>query len=196
MKSSHTPAAVSAAFDDPNLTAHAGLVPVMRLAQRCGLSHLVADKVKLTGAGNGASAAPQAKVNSIVAAMVAGADSIDDLDLVRHGAMPTLFNGARAPSTLGTFLRSFTHGHALQLHSAHRAFLARLAAHTPLLPSAAQKTFIDVDSTHKRVYGRTKQGAARPVQGRAYSAPSAGYPVHPHIQAGDRHRANAPRKSG
>ena len=52
--------------------------------------------------------------------------------------MPTLFNGARAPSTLGTFLRSFTHGHALQLHSAHRAFLARLAAHTPLLPSAAQ----------------------------------------------------------
>jgi hypothetical protein len=59
------PRAVSAAFDDPNLIAHAGLVPVMRLAERCGLSRLVAGKVRLTGAGNGA-----------------GADSIDDL--VRH----------------------------------------------------------------------------------------------------------------
>ncbi len=159
MKSSHTPAALSATFDDPNLTAHAGLVPVMRLAQRCGLSALVADKVKLTGTSNGAGAAPQAKVSTIVAAMAAGADSIDDLDLVRHGAMEALFNGARAPSTPGTFLRSFTHGHALQLHAAHRAFLARLAAHTPLLPGTDQKAFIDVDSTHKRVYGRTKQGA-------------------------------------
>ncbi|MGW2937352.1 IS1380 family transposase, partial [Streptomyces sp. NPDC001156] len=115
MQVSHKPAAVSAAFDDPNLIAQAGLVPVMRLAERCGLSRLVAGKVRLTGARNGAGAAADAKVTSIVAGMVAGADSIDDLDVLRHGAMPAVFGGIRAPSTLGTFLRAFTHGHALQL---------------------------------------------------------------------------------
>lgn len=159
MQVSHTPAAVSAVFDDPNLVAYAGLVPVMRLAERCGLSDLAAAKVKLTGAGNGAGAAADAKVTSIVAGMAAGADSIDDLNVLRHGAMPAVFAGVRAPSTLGTFLRSFTHGHALQLHAVHRRFLTALAAHTPLLPGAGEKAFIDVDSTHKRVYGRAKQGA-------------------------------------
>ena len=159
MHSSMPSGAVSAAFDDRNLIAHAGLVPVMRLAERCGLSRLVAGKVKLTGAENGAGAAADAKVTSIVAGMAAGADSIDDLDVLRHGAMPAVFGGVRAPSTLGTFLRAFTHGHALQLHAVHRQFLAALAARTPLLPGSGQTAFIDVDSTHKRVYGRTKQGA-------------------------------------
>ncbi|MFB6963546.1 IS1380 family transposase [Streptomyces sp. NPDC056309] len=159
MQSSHAASAVSAVFDEPNLIAQAGLVPVMRLAERCGLPRLVTQKVRLSGAGNGAGAAADAKVTSIVGGMVAGAGSIDDLDVLRHGATPAVFNGIRAPSTLGTFLRSFTHGHALQLHSVHRGFLGALAAHTPLLPGADEKAFIDVDSTHKRVYGRTKQGA-------------------------------------
>ncbi|GAB2463749.1 transposase family protein [Streptomyces incanus] len=159
MQVSHTPAAVTAAFDDPNLVAQAGLVPVLRLAERCGLSRLVAERVKLGGAKNGAGAAADAKVSSIVAGMAAGADSIDDLHILRHGAMPALFRGVRAPSTLGTFLRAFTHGHALQLHAVHRRFLGQLAAHTPLLPGSGEKAFIDVDSTHKRVYGRAKQGA-------------------------------------
>ena len=159
MQVSHTPAAVSAVFDDPNLIAYAGLIPVMRLAERCGLSDLVAAKVKLTGTRNGAGAATDAKVTSIVGGMAAGADSIDDLNVLRHGAMPAVFAGIRAPSTLGTFLRAFTHGHALQLHAVHRRFLAALAAHTPLLPGSGEKAFIDVDSTHKRVYGRAKQGA-------------------------------------
>src|SRR6059036_564687 len=153
MQSSHVPAAVSVAFDDTNLVAHAGLVPVMRLAERCGLARLTAQKVKLNGAKNSGGASAHAKVMSIVAGMAAGADSIDDLDVLRHGAMPVLFGGVRAPSTLGTFLRSFTHGHALQLHAVHRKFLAELAAHTPLLPGAGEMAFIDVDSTHKRVYG-------------------------------------------
>ncbi|MCX4850410.1 IS1380 family transposase [Streptomyces sp. NBC_00893] len=159
MQVSHTPAAVSAAFDDPNLIAYAGLVPVMRLAERCGLSRLVTQKVKLTGTTNGAGASVDAKVTSIVAGMAAGADSIDDLAVLRHGAVPAVFGGIRAPSTLGTFLRAFTHGHALQLHAVHRRFLGELAAHTPLLPGSGAKAFIDVDSTHKRVYGRMKQGA-------------------------------------
>jgi hypothetical protein len=159
MQSFHAASAVSAAFDDTNLVAHAGLVPVMRLAERCGLARLVADKVKLSGARNSAGASADAKATSIVAGMVAGADSIDDLNVLRHGAMPVLFDGIRAPSTLGTFRRAFTHGHALQLHAVHRQFLGALAAHTPLLPGSGEKAFIDVDSTHKRVFGRTKQGA-------------------------------------
>ncbi|MCX4734387.1 IS1380 family transposase [Streptomyces sp. NBC_01363] len=159
MQSSPAVSAVSAEFDDANLVAYAGLVPMMRLAERCGLARLTVGKVRLSGAGNGAGAAADAKVTSIVAGMAVGADSIDDLDVLRHGAMPTLFGGIRAPSTLGTFLRAFTHGHALQLHAVHRRFLGELAVHTPLLPGAGQMAFIDVDSTHKRVYGRTKQGA-------------------------------------
>src|SRR5213596_3099485 len=90
MQVSHTPAAVSAAFDDANLIAHAGLVPVMRLAERCGLSRLTAKKVKPSRAKNGAGAGADAKVASIVAGMAAGEDSIDDLDILRHGAMPTV----------------------------------------------------------------------------------------------------------
>ncbi|MGW0962194.1 hypothetical protein ACWD4K_25000 [Streptomyces gelaticus] len=85
MHSSTPPRAVSAVFDDPNLVAHAGLVPVMRLAERCGLSDLVTQKVKLTGAANGAGAASDAEISSIVAGMAAGADSIDDLRVLRHG---------------------------------------------------------------------------------------------------------------
>jgi hypothetical protein len=96
---------------------------------------------------------------SLLGAMCAGADSIDDADRLRHGAMARAFAGIRAPSTLGTFLRSFTHGHNLQLHRVHRQFLAALARRTPLLPGAGEVMFIDVDPTHRRVYGRAKQGA-------------------------------------
>jgi hypothetical protein len=96
---------------------------------------------------------------SLLGAMCAGADSIDDADRLRHGAMARAFGGVRAPSTLGTFLRSFTHGHNCQLHRTHRRFLANLARHTPLLPGADQVVFIDIDPTHRRVYGHAKQGA-------------------------------------
>ena len=53
---------------------------------------------------------------------------------VRHGAMPALFGDLRAPSTLGSFLRSFTWGNVLQLQKVHRQFLAELARRAPLLP--------------------------------------------------------------
>jgi hypothetical protein len=153
------PRAVAAVFDEPNLVADGGLVPVVRLAERGRLSGLVRETVRIDGADNSAGANPQAKVSSLIAAMCAGADSIEDADRLRHAAMGQLFGGIRAPSTLGTFLRSFTHGHALQLHAVHRRFLGELAAHTPLLPDAGQVAFIDIDSTHKRVFGPAKQGA-------------------------------------
>lgn len=92
--------------------------------------------------------------------MAAGADSIDDLDLVRHGGMPALFEQVYAPSTVGSFLRSFTHGQVRQIGGAARQMLMRLAARTPLLQGVDQVCFVDVDSMLRRVYGKKKQGAA------------------------------------
>src|SRR4030095_6424894 len=73
--------------------------------------------------------------------------------------MPQLFGGVYAPSTLGEFLRAFTHGHVRQLQCASREFLVALARRTPLLAAAGAVTFIDVDSLLRRVYGKRKQGA-------------------------------------
>jgi hypothetical protein len=103
---------------------------------------------------------PAVKVPGIVAGMAGGADSIDDLDLLRHGAMPALFGGVRAPSTLGSFLRSFTWGNVLQLGKVNRLLLAGLARRAPLLPGKETLAFLDIDSQQKRVYGHQKQGAA------------------------------------
>ena len=94
-----------ASFDDPNLVSRAGLVPVMALAQQAGLTELVADQVR-PGGLCGVNAQP--KVACLVAGMIGGADSIDDMDLLRHGAMDALFGGIRALSTLGSHLRSYT----------------------------------------------------------------------------------------
>ena len=91
--------------------------------------------------------------------MAAGADSIDDMGLLRHGAMGALFGGVRAPSTLGSHLRSYTWGNVSQLEKVSREFLAELARHSPLLPGAETLAFIDIDSMQKRVYGHQKQGA-------------------------------------
>jgi Transposase DDE domain group 1 len=134
----------------------AGLEPVMRLAESCDLAGIVRERLHVpTHKGSNGSG----KVATIVAGMVTGADSIDDLDVVRHGGMPALSGGVYAPSTLGEFLRSFTHGHVRQLQAASREFLVQLAGRTPLLPGAAAVTFIDVDSLLRRVYGKQKQGA-------------------------------------
>jgi len=88
-----------------------------------GLRDLAAAHVR-PGGDPGANAG--LKVACVAAGMAAGADSIDDMDLLRHGAMETLFGGVRAPSTLGSFLRSFTWGNVSQLNRAHREFLANL----------------------------------------------------------------------
>jgi hypothetical protein len=152
----HALAKTRASFDDPHLVSHAGLVPVMALAQRAGLGGLVAERVRPAGEC-GVNA--HLKVPALVAGMAAGGDSIDDMDVLRHGAMSTLFGGIRAPSTLGSHLRSFTWGNVSQLEKAGREFLAELARRTPLLPGAETLAFIDIDSMQKRVYGHAKQGA-------------------------------------
>jgi Transposase DDE domain group 1 len=153
----HELAKTHASFDDPNLVSRAGLVPVMALAQRAGLGDLAGEHVRI---GRPCGVNAQVKIGCLVAGMAAGADSIEDMDLLRHGAMPVLFGGVRAPSTLGSFLRSFTWGNVLQLQKAHREVLAELARRVPLLPGADVLAFVDIDSQQKRVYGHAKQGAA------------------------------------
>lgn len=146
---------VRATFDDPNLVSCAGLVPVMRLAQTVGLPGAIADRVHLRG-DTGSN--PAGKVTTIVAGMLAGADSIDDLDIARHGGMQSLFTGVYAPSTLGSFLRTFTYGHVRQLQAAARDTLIGLAGRVLLLDGADVLTFVDIDSMLRRVYGKQKQG--------------------------------------
>ena len=157
MRLSHDPLRISATFDDPDLVSRAGLVPVMALAERAGLEALVRRHVTITAKTG---VYPEIKAGCLVAGMAAGADSIQDMDLLRHGAMPDLFGGVRAPSTLGSFLRSFTWGNVRQLEAAGRELLAELARLTPLLPGANQLAFVDIDSMQRRVYGHKKQGAA------------------------------------
>ena len=156
MRLLHGLAKTHASFDDPNLVSHGGLVPVMALAGRAGLADLVAEHVT-PGGECGVNA--HLKVPCLVAGMAAGADSIDDMDMLRHGAMDRLFGGIRAPSTLGSHLRSYTWGNVSQLEKAGREFLAELARQAPLLPGAETLAFIDIDSMQKRVYGHRKQGA-------------------------------------
>jgi hypothetical protein len=146
---------VRAAFDDPNLVSCAGLISVMRLADQVGLRDAVTGRVRLpTDKGSN----PAGKVATIVAEMLAGADSIDDLNIARHGGMRSLFTGVYAPSTLGSFLRTFTHGHVRQLQAAARDTLIGLAGRVPLLDGADVLCFVDIDSMLRRVYGKQKQG--------------------------------------
>jgi len=143
-------------FDDPNLVSCAGLAPVLTLAERAGLHELLDQRLTMRGPG---AANAGVKLTALVAGMVAGADSIDDMDVLRHGATGRLFGGVRAPSTLGTFLRTFTFGHVRQLDAVAARTLAGLAARTPLLAGAAQIAYVDIDDTVKRTYGYAKQGA-------------------------------------
>jgi len=151
----HSAAATSAHFDESNLVSCAGLVPVMRLAQDCGLAELVAERLRVAGP---LGANTPFTVGGVVAGMIAGADSIDDLDVLRHGGMGELFDGVRAPSTLGSFLRAFSWGNVGQLEAVNRRLLAELAARTAVLADADKLAFLDVDSCQRRVYGHAKQG--------------------------------------
>ncbi len=112
MRLSHTRPVVRAQFDEPNVVSSAGLVPVMRLAERAGLDALAGQWLSVP-TDKGANAG--GKVTAVVAGMVAGADSIEDMGVLRHGGMGRLFDRPYAPSTLGSFLRAFTFGHVRQL---------------------------------------------------------------------------------
>jgi hypothetical protein len=153
---------MSVRFDDPNLVSCAGLAAVLALAARCELAELLTDRLRIAARG-GANATT--KILALIAGMIAGADCIHDMDLLRHGGMDRLFTDVRAPSTLGTFLRVFTFGHVRQLDAVAAALLARLAAATPILPDLSTVAFLDIDDTVRQTYGYAKQGAGRGYSG-------------------------------
>lgn len=150
MKASHW---VLPVFDDANLVSAAGLVPVLALAEGGGLSRVVGEPSTLPVAS------VVAKVGTVVAGMLAGADSIDDLDVLRAGGTARVVGGVRAPSTIGTLLRSLTHGHVLQLHSAGRGLLDGLAGRVPGLVATSDLVFVVVDDTIREVHGYAREGA-------------------------------------
>jgi hypothetical protein len=144
-------------FDDERAVSDAGIVLVATLAGRLGLEDLARGLLRLRR-GPGAANAGR-KVMALIFAMLLGADSIDDCDVLRAGRTRRLLGGwVPAPSTLGTFLRAFTFGHVRQLDKLLGDTLAR-AWHAGAGPGSG-RLVIDVDSFVGEVCGRLKQGAA------------------------------------
>jgi hypothetical protein len=157
MRSSHDLDRTGITFDDDHAVANAGLVLTATLAERLGIEAVVNSMVDL--GDRPAAARPGRKVLTLVASMVAGGDCISDADVLRSGATgAVLAHRVMAPSTLGTFLRSFTFGHVSQLDRVAGIVLARAWA-AGAGPGDGPTT-IDLDSTVCEVHGYHKQGAA------------------------------------
>lgn len=144
---------LEATFDHEGLVANAGLIVPATLMARLGLEALINAWVK-TG-----SARPGRKVLTLVAAMIAGGTHIDHVDILRSGATQRVLPfKVMAPSTIGTFLRTFTFGHIRQLDAVLGRALAR--AWRAGAGPGNQPLVIDLDSTICEVHGKHKQGAA------------------------------------
>jgi len=156
------PDSVGVEFDDERLIADAGLLLVATLSRRLGIEQMV-DKMVRLGERTGA-ARPGRKVLSLIHAIVAGADSIDDTDVLRSGGTEAVLgHRAMAPSTLGTFLRAFTFGHVRQLDRVLGEAVGR-AWEMGAGPGEERLT-IDIDSFLGEAKGAKKQGASRGYTG-------------------------------
>ena len=170
MQANHELSRVSVSFDESNLVPNAGLLPAAVLAQRIDLSGLIDSRLHLAkhGANSGA------KALTVIGAMLAGGDSIDDVAVLRAGAAASLFDGTRAPSTVGSWLRAHKWSNVRQLDAISRELLARLWAAGAGPTDLAAPLTIDLDSTIVEVHGRAKQGAAFGYTGvRGYHPPLA-----------------------
>ena len=152
------PDRIQIAFDDHRLVANAGLLLPVTLAQRLGLSQLVDRHVDLGRAPGRANTGD--KMLTLVASALAGGDCIDDADALRAGGVGRVLGCVvKAPSTLGTFRRSFRWGHVRQLDRVSRELLAQAWA-TDAGPGDGPLT-IDLDSTVCETFGLCKEGAQR-----------------------------------
>ena len=116
MGSSHTLDQLDTCFDDTHAIANAGLLLAATLAERLGIEQ-AADADRPGRAARRDPGRPQAADPDH--SMLAGGDCIDDANLLRCGATSqVLGHRVAAPSTLGTFLRSFTFGHVRQARPA------------------------------------------------------------------------------
>ena len=151
MTTLQSPSRLAVAFDDDHAVANAGLALVGVLSERLGLEELAEEAISIVPF-------PGRRVATLVHALVAGASCIDDADVLRAGSTASvLSHRVMAPSTLGTFLRSFTFGHVRQLDRVSELLLAR-AWSLGAGPGDRAMT-IDVDSTICEVFGSQKQGA-------------------------------------
>lgn len=147
---------INVSFDDPNLVANAGLILVSTMSENLGLEKLIEEKVSLSGRVGGAN--PGRKVLTLVHAMTAGANFIDHTEMLRSGSSEAVLgHKVMAPSTIGTFLRSFSFGHLRQLDSVSDAALGRAWAMGA--GPGNNRLVIDIDSTICEVHGSKKQGA-------------------------------------
>src|SRR5664280_3000244 len=147
---------IAVRFDEQRLVSDAGLLLTGSLAQRLGVEQLVNDSVWLDPKAAGA-ALPGRKVMSLVHGMLAGADSIDDMNVLRAGSTQLILgHRVMAPSTLGTFLRAFTFGHVRQLDRVLDVALAR-AWQAGAGPGEGPLV-IDIDSFIGEVCSEHKQG--------------------------------------
>jgi hypothetical protein len=154
--SSHGLDRIRVTFDDDHAVANAGLVAPATLAEHLGLRELFDELVDLGRAPGHANVG--LKAMTLVHSALSGGDCIDDADRMRAASTPeVLGHGVRAPSTLGTFLRSFTWGHVAQLDAVLDEALRRAWA-AGAGPGGGPVT-IDVDSTVCETYGLAKQGA-------------------------------------
>ena len=152
------PDRIQIAFDDHRLVSNAGLILPVTLAHHLGLAELVDHDVDLGDAPGRANAGD--KMLTLVASVLAGGDCIDDADALRAGRTEQVLGCAvKAPSTLGTFLRSFRWGHVRQLDRVSRELLAR-AWVAGAGPGDGPLT-IDLDSTLCETFGLAKEGAQR-----------------------------------
>jgi len=153
---------VGVEFDDERLIANAGLVLIATLSRRLGIEQMV-DKMVRLGERAGA-AQPGRKVLTLIHAIAAGADSIDDTDVLRSGGTEALLgHKAMAPSTLGTFLRAFTFGHVRQLDRVLSEAIKR--AWAAGAGPGAKRLVIDIDSFLGEAKGALKEGASRGYTG-------------------------------
>jgi len=143
-------------FDDPNLVSHAGLVQAASLWQRLGMPGVIRRCLRLPGS---VGANSDAKVATVLMGMLAGADSIDDLGVLRAGATGRLVGAAKAPSTIGTWLRSFTDRHLRQLDAIARQLLVLCWAAGAGPHRWDELLHIDLDSTIIETHGLAKRGA-------------------------------------
>ena len=166
------PDRIHVAFDDHRLVANAGLLLPASLAMRLGLGELVNKHVDLGGAPGRAN--PGDKLVTLVASALAGGDCIDDANVLRTSRTALVLGCVvKAPSILGTFLRSFRWGHVRQLDRVSRELLARAWA-AGAGPGDAPLA-IDLDSTIYEAYGMAKEGGTPPrLYRRPWLSPAAG----------------------
>ena len=182
------PDRIQIAFDDHRLVANAGLILPATLALRLGLPQLLRKHLDLGGAPGRANTGD--KMMTLVASALAGGDCIDDADVLRAGGTARVLGfTAKAPSTLGTFLRSFRWGHVRQLDRVSRELLARVWK-AGAGPGDAPFT-IDLDSTICETYGLAQGGRPPP---RLYR--QAGLPPAAGHRRRHRRRADVPAARG